>query len=560
MPAKQHRAPATSPFSPEEVQIIKAAQLDFWFFLTRVFPASFVGKQFLYADGQTRPFSLGMLHRAWAEIAQRYSRWCIMAPRQHLKTTVLGRGYLFWRLFSEGADIDCLYMSYKRTLAEEHVSQLKRDILANPFCRLWYDNNPNAKSIVDFTVRFGEVREDGSEIRWRGTVEPEGILAATRGRHPRVVICDDILSDFSNPLESVELERVTQIFEHVVMSLPPPDGVLGVVGTPQSPHDLLHKLESNPLFFFGRFRAITDRERGTTVWPEMFDMRRLEVIRREIGDRAFDTEYQLYPRELVDTFLPAEKLKACFDESLINHVPIPNGKFPNEEGWPVVGGMDVGKEVHPTHITFFVVTPDEWLIQVYSQFVRNMDYQQQAELINSLIDYFDPIRFHFDSTRSELEDRGLSKRARGIKFKKNIKASMALALEKRVINTYNQLVLGHDTGPGILLIGGTDSQQYRSLLQVTRELKSTISPEGHGDAFWSIAMAVWSWDAGPKFTPLGDASSIVSKPPARSKVPLSCPHEFVEIEVPNPISQITNSPKEKIMRCRHCGQVRQSVR
>jgi hypothetical protein len=539
------------PFSYEELQIIKAAQSDFWIFLTTVYAASFLDKEFLYSSGDYQPFKLGALHKAWAEIASRYPRWCILAPRLHLKSTILGRGYVFWRLFSEGSDIDALYIGYKRPLAEEHVEALKRDIKKNPYCRLWVDNNPLAKSVIDFTVDFGEQRSDGTPYQWRATVEPEGILAATRGRHPKVVICDDILSDFSNPASSVELAHINDIFDRVILSLPPPGGVLGVVGTPQSLNDVLHRLKDNPSFYFARFRAVKDWENGITIWPEMYDIERLRKIRAEVGPAAFEVEYQLYPRSEVDTFIKSEHLSACFDPSLELYFPREGETFPNEESWPIVGGMDIGKDVHPSHISFFVVTPDDWMVQVYHEFLHKIDYTTQVKIINTAIEYFNPIRFHFDSTRSELDDRGLTKRARGVKFKKNLKASMATLLEKRIVNTYNKLVLGIDTGPGILFAGSADSPQFQSILQINKELKAKGGIEGHGDAFWSNALAVWSWDVGPKFVSVGDASFVTRSTPTMTRISLSCDHDWVAYEIDLPY--LPTQVREK---CRHCGAVR----
>src|SRR5712691_3689533 len=126
-----------APFTEDELKTIKAAQKDFWFFLVNVYSKSFDGLDYLYADGQFRPWSLGLLQRTWARIVAGdglpperppYSRWRIMAPRLHLKSTVLGHGYLFWRFFSEGIDVDALYFGYKRPLAEEHMEKLKRAI------------------------------------------------------------------------------------------------------------------------------------------------------------------------------------------------------------------------------------------------------------------------------------------------------------------------------------------------------------------------------------------------------------------------------------------------
>jgi len=75
--------------------------------------------------------------------------------------------------------------------------------------------------------------------------------------------------------------------------------------------------------------------------------------------------------------------------------------------------MDVGKAVHPSHLVFFIENPEGWLIQAYEKWLDGADYNEQVRIINRLIEYFNPVRFYFDSTRSELEDRNLSKRGTG---------------------------------------------------------------------------------------------------------------------------------------------------
>src|SRR3989442_1981005 len=184
---------APEPFSEDELKIIKAAQADFWFFLTHVYARSFDGLEFLYADGQFKPWSLGLLQKTWARIVAGdglpperppYSRWRIMAPRLHLKSTVLGHGYLFWRFFSEGGDVDALYIAYKKPLAEEHMEKLKRAIAVNPYTRLWRGNNPPARRVIDYKVTLNEQREGGEDIQGRAQQEPEGVIEAYRRRTP----------------------------------------------------------------------------------------------------------------------------------------------------------------------------------------------------------------------------------------------------------------------------------------------------------------------------------------------------------------------------------------
>ncbi|KKN49315.1 hypothetical protein LCGC14_0644140 [marine sediment metagenome] len=585
---EQERIRLSDPFTDEEWAIIKAAQKDFWIFLTTVYAASFKGEAFLYSDGSFGPFALGRVHHMWADkIGGRqykdtdgdkkgpYSRWRIMAPRLHLKSTVLGRGYIFWRFFSEGQDVDAFYFDYKKPLAEEHVTILKRDIEKNPFCRFWTDNNPTATSIIDFTVAFREsarkVPEGTSDaerknipledLMWRVECEAEGILAATRGRHPKIVICDDILSDFANPAESVEIQRINDIFERTIMSLPPPDGTLGVVGTPQSPYDILHRLQKNDLFYCGIFPAVKDYAKEDVLWPEMFDFKRLMALKRSITPAAFEVEYQLHPRESVDQFLDTEAIEACLDNALTRFVPREGETWENPEKMNVWGGMDVGKEVHPSHVVFHVEMPPEpgegdmgWLLQIYEEWLDGMKYNEQVTMLNELIRYFNPVRFYFDSTRSELEDRGLTKRATGIKFARANKASMATLLQKRITNSwYHYSGEGADpsAGPGIIMYGPEDSRQVRSLKQVKKDLSASENEDGHGDAFFSNALAVYALESGPRITNLGSAQDIFGgRRTGGGMHMLDCTPEFKTYEVPDPLGL---APPKKFRKCENCG-------
>ncbi len=592
MPSKQQaerreleRIRLSDPFTEKETLVIKMAQGDFWTFLNTVYAASFKGETFLYADGKRGPFQLGAVHRYWARMVAGenrtggnppYHRWRVMAPRLHLKSTVLGRGYLFWRFFSEGQDVDAFYFDFKKPLAEEHVQLLKQDIEMNPYCRFWVDNNPTATSIIDFAVSFREAGEDVVDVSageekedkggltrktWRAQCEAEGILAATRGRHPKIVMCDDILSDFANPAESSEITRINQIFEHTIKSLPTMDGTLGVVGTPQAPNDILHKLEDDLTFWCSKFPAV-DYEDKTTLWPEMYDYKRLMVMKQSITEGAFLVEYMLHPRESVDQFLRTEAIEACLSDTAKRFVPADGKKFDNPDKLNVWGGMDVGKEVHPSHISMFVELPPEkgedqgGLVQIHEQWLDHMNYNEQVETINALINYYDPIRFYFDNTRSELEDRGLTKRATGFKFKKGIKASMATLLEKRINNTfYHSTGKGDDpaAGPAIVLYGPANTRQVRSLKQMHKDLTASENEDGHADAFISNMLAVYACESGPRITNLGSAQDIFGgqRTGGGKMHNLDCRgNDWDKFEIPDPLQL---RPPTKIRKCRDCG-------
>ena len=124
-------------------------------------------------------------------------------------------------------------------------------------------------------------------------------------------------------------------------------------------------------------------------------------------------------------------------------------------------------------------------------------------VVNRIIEHFGVWKFFYDSTRAELDDRYLSKHAIGKKSGKNVKAHMPLLLERRFAAEPDE--------PSIVLLGAKDSRQVRQISAVKRDLSAYESEDGHGDSFWSNALAVWAAEQGPTFVDLGDASQLFGR-------------------------------------------------
>lgn len=474
--------------------------MSFTSFLDGVFPASFAGQTFPMADGTRHSFELSDIHFMWGEVISKKVRACLIAPRMHLKSTICNHAFSLWQGFKAKAFVDGMVFSYTQDLAEDHTEILKRDIKNNTYCRFWVDNNPAAKSRVDFTVSFGpQLAHLG---KWQFKVEPSGVFAAQRGRHPRFVVCDDILSDFANPLDQKVLKRIDDLFNQVIQSLPGPDDPLIVVGTPQSYEDTLYRLRDNTEFWWGRFPSeipVEGKKIPRVAWPERFSYRVLQRVLRRVKDRAYQVEYLLIPFLAVNSRLPRESVMACVDPGLKQCSLLE--PFENPEHLPTFGGMDIGKEVHPTHIVVFIKMHDGSLVQVYQVFLDKMPYNAQAKLVNKLIEHFDISRFYYDSTRAELDDRRVSRRARGRKFTRQLKANIALLLERRVFAEQDE--------PTMILL--PDERQVSQIVAVTMDLKSVETAEGHGDSFWSNALAVKAAEDGAGMVVLGDVGQMFSQ-------------------------------------------------
>ncbi|MBI1741612.1 hypothetical protein HYR54_00915 [Candidatus Acetothermia bacterium] len=238
--------------------------------------------------------------RLWAERLEQHDRTVTVAPRGHLKSTLL-YAYLAWRLSRmEQRSIRALYFSAKRELAQEHLRLCKDYIEALDLPGL--EPLSDAESILRF-------RKDNYVFE----CVPEGILAASRGRHVDILLLDDVLVDPASPLKLDLIANVTRIFQRkLVPMLKGAATVIHVIGTPLAENDLLSYLKENAEFDYAEYPAIM--EDSQPLWPEHYTLEMLERIRSTIGAAAFDIEYQLKPAVQGVSYLdPALVTAAIYD-------------------------------------------------------------------------------------------------------------------------------------------------------------------------------------------------------------------------------------------------------
>jgi hypothetical protein len=387
--------------------------------------------------------------------------------------------------------VDGVYFSYNDTLASEKTADLKRFIRSNPYARFWKDLKPSAESVINYLIDWGE--GPVAEVFLR----PSGIKAATRGRHPKFVVADDILSDFSNPLSSSELRLISRIFRNAIMSMPSnPNDPIVLIGTPQAYEDILYQLADDEEWMWVTYPAVKNWDTQETQWPEKYDFNRLMRIRKSHGAASFATEQQLVPVTISDQFLTREDLAPIVDATL--KMWDLTKEFPNRAGLGTYGGLDIGKDVHPSHVIVFVELPNKTLVPLYHSFLDHMEYPKQVRLLNFLANHF-KLKGYFDRTNNVLDDRGLSRRWHGKSFNKRLKANMALMFEKRVFADLDE------GDPGLVL--PADERYLNQVSMVRRDLTATAGPDGHGDSFWSTALAIKAANDGPSIVNVGSASA-----------------------------------------------------
>ena len=443
--------------SPINTQETTKIIYDFGYFIEKVFWKSF--NQYTPAKHLQK----------WAKQLQYNKNAALLSARKHLKSTII-YAYLMWIIYTKRQEnFEILYISYKEDLARYHIANIKKFIEANPL----FD-------CQDLTTAHSEICYSWSDIgieklKHKIVIEPAGIMSFKRGRHPDMDICDDILVDPSQELNLTIIDKITRVFFEDIMSLPKEGGEIKLVGTAQHSEDLFFKLKDKKNWAWSMNMAVLDEINKVTLWPEMFSYERLMQIRdEEIGNKAFSKEYMCSPVWSEDAYFKRDEIMELVDKGLLQLKGVMSDKA------MVIGGLDLGKARHPSHFTLFLHS-DVLIIQIFEVFFDGWDYTKQVNFINAMIETHKIKRIYYDDTRGELE--GFKEQQlinpivwKPVKFTMNEKFKMAANFQKVVTNKSIRFI--------------ADDRMIRSILSVNNNLEALETVDGHGDAFWSIALAL----------------------------------------------------------------------
>ena len=402
-------------------------------------------------------------------------------PRGHFKSTILGHAFSVWRLLKAPRDMSILYLSYSDGMAKYHIAEINKTIARNPIIpELLVNRNPKA----DYSARFYKNNQPMDIMHG-------GLFSFKRGMHVNgALIADDVLRDPENPLNMGQITKVEDHFMTESLFIPLKEAPVIVVGTPMMPGDILAKLQDDERFKARVLPALDPVPGRRVLAPEIMSEEYL-LAQQKARPKSFASEFMLVPHFATESYFDAEDIEKCEDEVLRN---APATKiFKNYEvADQFFGGYDVGKKKHPSHLVIFRKRGEN-VEQIHSSFLDGWSYSDQIEYLNEVADNFNLTSGYIDNTRGELEDRGLDARWRGMHFSQKSKNTMASVFENFVHSGILKLI--------------KDERQKQQILSVSNELKAPDTPMGHGDAFFSIAMALQAaHDTAYKFVDLGSAA------------------------------------------------------
>ncbi len=212
-----------------------------------------------------------------------FNRVAIAAPRYFSKSTYFSFLYpLFAALKKERSKI--LLVSATGALAEDWLRRIRLELESNESLRSWYGDQ------VGEVWRSDEIilKRTGSQI-WAKGAEKQ-----IRGFHPNIIILDDVETE--EQVQNPELlKRMIKWFNTDLLGTIRPDDQIIAIGTLLHPESFLADLINNPRpeWKTKLYRATEDWKRS--LWPQVWPISSLRRKKAEIGEYAFEQEFQNNP-------------------------------------------------------------------------------------------------------------------------------------------------------------------------------------------------------------------------------------------------------------------------
>ena len=438
-------------------------------------------KSFTYFFVDMLGFLYSGHHQSWNEGLEESQYYCVKASRDHGKS-VFFMSYALWlAAFNPNTHIMIFSHSLEQTL--EHMRFIKSNIERTEMLRdLVPQGRPWAKSYFEFS--------NGSRIM------AKSVGGATRGFHPDIVVCDDILWGTSG----TELQRTADWFYGVLLPVLHHTSKLMMVGTPFSYNDLYAELEQKETFRVETYPAI-DNE-GIALWPERWNIEALEQRRLSMPAIQFSREYLCEPIHDVASMFPSDILELARDKDLVlleraetnyNDEGEPDGVF----GQHFIGhdpAISSDKNADFTAMTVMRQKPEEPFKEViHVVHERGMSSMAQKRMMVMLNSRFQPELIELEGNNFQ---RMLEQEMREMSADMPIRIFMTTRAKKESL--FMSLLLAFEQGNIKMPYGNEKSRKY------THEVETQLNRFGmqksgrlesvgvHDDLAMSLALANWA--------------------------------------------------------------------
>ena len=438
-------------------------------------------KSFDYFFTEMLGFDFSDHHKKWLDGLNGNRYYCVKASRDHGKS-VFFMSYALWlAAFKPNTHIMIFSHSLEQTL--EHMRFIRNNIESADILKgLKPTGKPWAKSYFEFT--------NGSRMM------AKSVGGATRGFHPDVVVCDDILWGTT----SSELQRAADWFYTVLLPVLHHTGRLMMVGTPFSYNDLYAELEDKDTFTVETYPAILPD--GQPLWPNRWPLEALKQRENSMPAIKFAREYLCEPIHDMSSMFPMTLLEKARDPNLRLMEKAEVDYDENGEANGIFGQHFIGydpaissdKNADYTAMTVMRMLPGEDVKQlIHTVHQKGLSSMAQKRMMVSLNNKFQPDLIELEGNNFQ---RMLEAEMREMAADMPIKIFMTTRAKKE--SMFMSLLLAFEQGHIKTPWGDEKSKEF------TRTLETQLSRFGmqkngrlesvgsHDDLAVSVALANWA--------------------------------------------------------------------
>ena len=264
-------------------------------------------------------------HHEWWEALKTGDDVCALAPRDHGKSMSMGRAYPLWKVKYDKWVREVYVLGADQSGSIENLDKIKQMLKDCP-------------SLAPLLPRTRQDLDNRTEMKLSNgkILRAKSFGSRLRGRHPQLIILDDVLNEHNSLTEELR-EKLNTYFYSVVVPMKDrgqqsqrEEGYkpqIVVIGTPQHKMDLYHELLDSEDFIGIHQSAILDEEKELTLWPERYDFHYLMRLKAKIGALNFSREYLCQPIIDETTIFPPSLFKPLFDKH-ISYEPVYKGHNP----------------------------------------------------------------------------------------------------------------------------------------------------------------------------------------------------------------------------------------
>jgi predicted phage terminase large subunit-like protein len=314
------------------------------------------------------------LQDRYEKIWKTYSKSIIKAPREHLKTTSVCE-FIVKTIFERQYPLEIIYFHLNENIAIEKVRNIQ----------LMAERN----QIISAGFMIDQARnwKDGSMRLLDGTtVTAAGYLTGVVGKHPHIIICDDVIDQRVIYSDQLNDKAIRKFYSDVypMITKTGDDKKIIMIGTAQREDDLYERLPSD--FHKTTLQAITDEATHKVLEPNLFTWDDLMKVKSDMteqfGDRYWLKEYMNVPLTAMGEIIKPEWIQYYHD------LPEDLDIF---QGWDLSVGKDVDEGDWTAGVTIGVKRDGETTnIYIIDVFRARIEFAERLKAIDSKAKEFSP--------------------------------------------------------------------------------------------------------------------------------------------------------------------------